>query len=157
MIVAALLERELGAAASEVSLTVPAALSLLSHTWPFNVRELQQAMRRALTLRRGRALASEDLQLRAAWAEPAARSILGGPETSHLPPAAPARRPSRGTTELGAGDERLRDGLLQRLSAAGGNISEVARSYGKARFQVHRWMGRLGIDPNEFRRSRKRS
>jgi ABC-type phosphonate transport system ATPase subunit len=74
-----------------------------------------------------------------------------------LPPAAPARRPSRGTTELGAGDERLRDGLLQRLSAAGGNISEVARSYGKARFQVHRWMGRLGIDPNEFRRSRKRS
>jgi DNA-binding NtrC family response regulator len=129
---------------------VPAALSLLAHAWPFNIRELQQAIRRAVTLRRGRALAAEDLRLQPSWPDSeAGRRRDGEPK--------PARAPAQDAAEPGASDERLRDGLVQRLSATGGNVSEVARSYGKARVQVHRWMGRFGIDPREFRRSRKRT
>ena len=67
--------------------------------------------------------------------------------------AAPARNLPRDVAE--DGDEKLRTALLRRLSAADGNVSEVARSYGKARNQIHRWMGRFGIDPKTFRRSRK--
>jgi hypothetical protein len=32
-----------------------------------------------------------------------------------------------------------------------GNVSDVARSMGKARMQVQRWMKRLGIDPEAYR------
>ncbi|MEM6961404.1 MAG: hypothetical protein AAF550_06625 [Myxococcota bacterium] len=32
-----------------------------------------------------------------------------------------------------------------------GNVAAVSRLLGKERMQVHRWMKRYGIDPNEYR------
>jgi transcriptional regulator of acetoin/glycerol metabolism len=41
--------------------------------------------------------------------------------------------------------------LRQLLTSMGGNVAAVGRHYGKERMQVHRWMKKYDIDPNEFR------
>ena len=45
------------------------------------------------------------------------------------------------------------DELRRLLSKTGGNVAAVGRHYGKERMQVHRWMKRYEIDPNEYRSS----
>ena len=49
-------------------------------------------------------------------------------------------------------DVALRRDLVRLLKEHDGNVSEVARAMGKARMQVHRWMKRLSIEPETFRR-----
>jgi len=53
-----------------------------------------------------------------------------------------------------ASDARLEQALLRALEANQGNISEVARSMGKARMQIQRWLKRFAIDASSFRNSR---
>jgi transposase-like protein len=48
-------------------------------------------------------------------------------------------------------DAKLRVELVARLTEHRGNVTEVARSFGRARMQVHRWMTRFGLDAREFR------
>jgi transcriptional regulator with GAF, ATPase, and Fis domain len=43
------------------------------------------------------------------------------------------------------------DELRQSLARHHGNVAAVGREFGKERMQIHRWMKRLGIDPNEYR------
>src|SRR5262249_29099920 len=94
---------------------------------------------RAVTLSRGRELSAQDFQFAPARTAPADATEASPPRARPAPPPATV-------------DEELRDGLVQRLAASGGNVAEVARSYGKARAQVHRWLRRFGIDPSAFRR-----
>ena len=47
-------------------------------------------------------------------------------------------------------DERLRVELSAELTRTHGNVSEVARTMGKTRMQIHRWMKRFGITPESF-------
>ncbi|HEX6766269.1 MAG TPA: hypothetical protein VF103_12345, partial [Polyangiaceae bacterium] len=53
--------------------------------------------------------------------------------------------------ELSPEDTALRDELLRHLGEHRGNVADVARSMGKARMQIHRWLKRFGIDPGLFR------
>jgi len=46
----------------------------------------------------------------------------------------------------------LENAMVELLTQHEGNISAVARAMGKARMQIHRWMRRFGIGPDEFRR-----
>jgi transcriptional regulator of acetoin/glycerol metabolism len=97
-----------------------AALRLLLHDWPLNIRELAQAVQRA-------------------WAS----SKNGLIEGNDLPDfAAPAR----------SGPADLKVELVAQLRSTHGNVAEVARRMGRARPLVHRWLKRLGIDPESFRR-----
>jgi transcriptional regulator with GAF, ATPase, and Fis domain len=106
-----------------------AALALALYGWPANVRELEQAL--------GRALATTDGQVR----------------IEHLPPtvamALEDRRPA--SPRVGSASTRLPDELRSRLIVERGNVAAVARSFGKAPAQVHRWMRRFGLSPNDFR------
>ncbi len=43
------------------------------------------------------------------------------------------------------------DELRRVLAATGGNVAAVGRHFGKERMQVHRWMKRYDIDPNNYR------
>ena len=48
--------------------------------------------------------------------------------------------------------EWLKARLVASLTRHHGNVSEVAREFGKARVQVQRWARRFGVDPKSFRR-----
>ena len=71
-------------------------------------------------------------------------------ELSHLPEA--VRCPNDANPALAqAGDVEHESNLLRLLELHSGNVSAVARSMGKDRKQIQRWMKRFAIDPNQFR------
>ena len=51
---------------------------------------------------------------------------------------------------LSEDDVRTRDTLVASLTEHRGNVSEVARSMGRTRMQIHRWMRRFSIDPETY-------
>ena len=106
--------------------------ALLRYDWPLNVRELGHCLARACALARG----EPRLELRHLPPQ-----LRGQPEE---PPGADGR--------ADANEERLRAQLEGLLVQHDGNIAEVARSVGKARMQVHRWLKRFAIDPTRYRR-----
>jgi DNA-binding NtrC family response regulator len=110
------------------------ARSMLGSSWPLNVRQLTQAVTRALSL-------SEDGVVRARDWEPDALTLTS--QVDEASEVAPKVR--------SAEDEALRERLLSLLSAERGNVTEVARHMGKARMQVQRWMKRFGVDPGVYR------
>jgi DNA-binding NtrC family response regulator len=101
---------------------------LCTYDWPLNIRELEQCVTRALVL--------------------AAGTVIG---KGHLPPpvAAAVRRPS---VRFWEDEALLRRELMSKLEEYDGNVANVARALGRARMQVHRWMTRLAIDPNTYRK-----
>jgi DNA-binding NtrC family response regulator len=122
-----------------VTLSPSVARAFLSHGWPHNVRELQQALSAALVLATDGAIASEHL--------PEEIVRPGGLRESTAPPLwAPVTEPPRDDE-----GDRLRHALIASLRAHQGNVAAVARAMGKAPMQIHRWMKRFAIDPNEFR------
>lgn len=107
-----------------------AARALVRYDWPMNVRELEQCLRAASVLADDDVITADDLP-------PTVAAALGA---SYLDDDAPDAR-----------DEELRRELLVRMADAKGNVSEVARAYGKARQQIQRWLRKFGIDPEAYR------
>ena len=48
-------------------------------------------------------------------------------------------------------DDARRAELIALLEQHGGNVSAVARTMGKARMQIQRWMARYELDPRRFK------
>ncbi len=128
-------------------LTASFVEGLLLHPWPLNIRELSAAMRR-LALQEGDELrfGREDLGLIAAEAP-----VGADPTSMTTPPATPtpddgarqaAQRRTRGPT---------REELAAELAKTGGNVSHLARHYGKDAKQIYRWLERHQLDPRDFR------
>jgi len=113
-----------------------AARAFFAYDWPLNVREVEQALMAASVLAETGSIELEHL--------PPALRALGGQAPE--PPSASARAPERSRE-----DEALRERLIASLEQHGGNISAVAREFGKARVQIQRWVKRLGIDVERFR------
>ena len=111
--------------ARETSFTPEAARALLRYAWPRNMRELEKCLESAKALA---ADASIDLE--------------------HLPLAVR----SEPVVAVPAASLELRERLIAHLRSNGGNVTAVARTMGKARTQVQRWMHRFGLDPLSFRR-----
>lgn len=80
---------------------------------------------------------------------------------AHLPdsvsrPRTPARTGSRApasarASSLSAEDRAIREALTTPLRDTRGNVTETARSLGKARQQIQRWLRRFELDPEQFR------
>ena len=121
LLVAVLLQRLLGPRADAVRLEREAARALFLHSWPRNVRELEQTLRAASALASGLRIAPVHL---------------------------PAEVRGRPAAE---GDHEARAQLVRLLAEHGGNISAVARAMGKARVQIRRWCRRFAIDPDAYR------
>jgi DNA-binding NtrC family response regulator len=133
IILAATLERLGSERARRVRVTPELARVLLAYRFPYNARELQQALSIAVTLATADEIDATQL--------PEAFRSGGAPE----PPVGPA-------AELDPEEAKLRTELVERLRATGGNVSEVARAMGRTRMQIHRWMKRFGVDPEQYRR-----
>lgn len=125
-----LLRRSELAEASSLRLSPAAGREILKHTWPLNIRELQHLLSTAPARVTDGILQPEDVR-------EALFSALNGRVSEAKPEPADL--------------ETLRAHLFALLEKHQGNVSYVARDMGKARQQIHRWMKRLGIDPNQFR------
>jgi transcriptional regulator with GAF, ATPase, and Fis domain len=115
-----------------VSLTPDAARALLSYDWPLNVRELDKALNTALAL-----------------------SGEGPIELAHLPEAvqrgpAPAAVAAP-VAPLSPKEQAQKEQLVEALRANKGNVTATANALGEHRTQVHRWVKRFGLDPDQFR------
>ena len=130
ILLADLLQRPEIQGGREARLQVATGRRLLSYPWPLNIRELQQALTVAVALANGSPLLP-----------------------SHLPSgvaSAPPPAPSKATEPVGA--DEIVSRIVALLEKSRGNVTEVARSMGKTRMQIHRWMDRFGIDPQDYRR-----
>jgi transcriptional regulator of acetoin/glycerol metabolism len=123
LIVAEVLSRA-GERARGVVLSRAAARALLCYPWPYNIRELEHAVTRALAIRDGNEIRLEHLP--AELADPARAGAL-----EHV------------------SDEREK--LLQLLRGHDGNLSAVARALGTSRSQLKRLLRRYAIDVARFR------
>jgi len=101
-----------------------AETALLAHPWRGNVRELENAVERAVVLARGEEIAPEDLLLHETTAPPG-DVAMGGTLQEALDRAASVR-------------------VQAAIDAAGGNRAEAARVLGIDRTTLYRWLRRLG-------------
>jgi transcriptional regulator with AAA-type ATPase domain len=114
-----------------LTLTSAASRALLAYDWPGNVRELEQVLGRAL------AVAGD-----------------GPIDAPHLGRTSLPKTTRAQDEALEPEDAKLRDELTAALARHAGNISEVARTMGKARMQIQRWIRRFELDPESYRRSK---
>jgi two-component system NtrC family response regulator len=100
--------------------------ALLAYSWPGNIRELENKVRRAVIMAQGRVIEPADLDL-----EP-------GPET----------RP----TSLRETRERVeREALVEMLGRHRGNVSQAARELKVSRPTLHGLLDKHGINAKDFR------
>jgi DNA-binding NtrC family response regulator len=137
LLVADILRAIAGDRAPEIRIATELGRLLATYRWPLNIRELKQGLQTGLVL-------SPEGPL-----EPRHFPQIERASGSAGPNEAPPPDLGRGLSDEEA---RLRITLIARLREHRGNVSAVARAMGKATMQVHRWMRRFEIDPNDFRR-----
>jgi transcriptional regulator with GAF, ATPase, and Fis domain len=155
-----------------LSFTFSFIVALVHYDWPFNVRELESCIKRAVALTDGGQLDKLDtVHLPDAIAE----HMKGYGErprvqmTSNYPPAPLAAEDSVVIPPLrplysGGGDglppasappsrraAPTEDELRALLQRHRGNVAAVGRELGKERMQVHRWLKRYNIDLADYR------
>jgi DNA-binding NtrC family response regulator len=156
LLVAALLARHLPPGASAPLLSSSVVRAFFAYGWPYNVRELEKCVSTALTLAAGGPIRIEHLPepLRLAGTSVAGSELPAatpppGAGATQPPPVAPASAadPMPGDAQ---GQPR-RERLVLLMREYQGNVAAVARVLGKGRTQIHRWLERYGINPDEYR------
>ena len=132
--------------AGDVRLALHAGRALMLHDWPLNVRELEKCLGAAVVL-------AGDGRIEAEHLPDGVRQALDLDGDSCVEPEVRTPEEERvdRPRQLSAAEERHRDELTALLREHGGNISAVARTLGKARVQIQRWVKRYGLDPESFR------
>lgn len=119
------LERHAAGSRRELRLSPEAEGALLAHDWRGNVRELENAVERAVMLCRGESIGVEDL-------------LLEQPATGSL------RRTATSLQEQL--DQATAAAIRGALAAADGQKAEAARALGVDRTTLYRMMKRFGLD-----------
>jgi transcriptional regulator of acetoin/glycerol metabolism len=124
------------------------------HPWPFNVRELQQI---AAELKKHGGEGMLDLPAVAGRLASTARVTEAprekdGPRIKEPPPSAPAASLDQDGATPSRPPAPSRDELVRLLQEHQGNISQVAREFGRSRRQVDRWIEQHGLSRRNFTR-----
>jgi transcriptional regulator with PAS, ATPase and Fis domain len=110
--------------------------ALLHYDWPYNVRELESFAKRTAAL-------SASSQLDESLATDPMREAMQDYGRA-LTEVTPSEADPTSTVPP-------EDQLRSLLALHRGNVAAVGRDLGKARMQVHRWMKRYGITPDDYR------
>ena len=119
-------------------------LALAHYGWPYNVRELESAVKLSIALKEGDILDAPLLP-------PNIQDVLEGHGKKELPPSrsvAPPQPAPKAAKKPAPTEAELRALLTEHQ----GNIAAVGRALGKERMQIHRWAKRFGLNLDEFRR-----
>ena len=133
-----LLRRAANTRAVETTVTTEAGWALLRHPWPLNVRELEQAIARAVVLGEKGVLNVRHFSF---VLENVPRSSSSG-----LKSARSATGSGRQSVEFA-----LRKQLDELMREHHGNVTAVARALGKAPTQIQRWLKRVGLVADGYR------
>jgi DNA-binding NtrC family response regulator len=106
---------------------------LVAHAWPGNIRELQNAIERALILAEGELISAGHL------------GIVPRPSSGGAPPAIPTPDIER-RTEVRALAELEKQMIVEALRRANGNKTRAAAALGLSRTQLLRRVRRFGLD-----------
>ena len=136
LLVAAILPRVAGERAAALSLSADAVYAMMADDWPLNVRELEQRLKAGAILAADGRIDKPHL-----WKD-------GAPERRVASSPAP---PPRGS-HLSPEDRALSEQLIAKLDEHRGNVTHVGVAMGKSRTQIQRWLHRLAIDAERFRR-----
>jgi transcriptional regulator with PAS, ATPase and Fis domain len=126
----------------DLSVSVPFMVALLHHDFPYNVRELEAAIKRAVALSTSPRLEVELLP------DAIREAVVDYGRSTGIP--ADPREASQDDAAGGLGTPSEAE-LRAMLGAHHGNVAAVGRELGKARMQIHRWMKRYGIEVDEYR------
>jgi DNA-binding NtrC family response regulator len=144
LLVADLLTRLAPERARDIRFAPEAGRALVFYDWPLNIRELEKCLGAAIAIAGDGHIKAEHLP------EHVQRGSLGVAHPINVSGRA-REQATPGTRLYTPAEESHRDELAGHLRAQGGNISAVARSLGKARVQIQRWVKRYGLDPESFR------
>ncbi|MCY1044421.1 sigma-54 dependent transcriptional regulator [Corallococcus sp. bb12-1] len=123
----------------------PEALQVLSAApWPGNVRQLQNAVARAVAMAAGPRITPEDLPPESGPLRPAATP-------GALPTEALAKRPYREAVDQ-VRDAVSRDYLTALMQEFSGNVTHAAERAGMERESLHRLLKRYGVRTEDFKR-----
>ena len=147
----AVLERH--AEGASFRLTGELVEALVLHDWPHNVRELVAVVRRAMVRRPGGGTLDCE-HLPPDWSIPdgnlpSALAAAPSPATAMASPATPPP-PAKNAPPLSG--PPTREELEELLRVHDGNVSDLARSAGRSRMQVYRWIRAHGLEPGDHRR-----
>ena len=132
--------RELGArmGKAEPGLSRAARDLLLAHSWPGNIRELQNAIERALIIAEDELIAAEHLGLVARPPRDEAEPAVAAPAV-----AAPPTETATSTLTVAEQEKRL---IVDALRRTGGNKARAAATLGLSPTQLLRRTRRFGLD-----------
>ncbi|HVQ26575.1 MAG TPA: sigma 54-interacting transcriptional regulator [Planctomycetota bacterium] len=138
------LERATGPA----RLSADSAEALLLYDWPYNVRELEQLIAGAVVRANADARAHGERVLRVEHLPQA----LGAPLRARSTPVIAASASTPPLSAIVARDAApSAEELALALRHYDGNVSQVARFFGRTRKQIYRWASALGVDIDETR------
>jgi DNA-binding NtrC family response regulator len=132
--------RRLAPQQQALSFTSRVGAALIEHDWPYNVRELENAIGHALVQSKGGPIDIEHLPEAFHKLAPSVRdegSVIRSVQGHSLPAAISY-----------ATDRKALEALL---TAHHGNVTDAATAIGKQPKQLYRWFEKHGIDPEDFR------
>ncbi|MDF1664566.1 MAG: sigma-54-dependent Fis family transcriptional regulator [Planctomycetota bacterium] len=128
-----------------------ARVAMLNYSWPGNVREVENAMRRALVFCTGEVVELGHLPPELNNGQTSALPSSLSPVSSVVPQEIPLTKDGFEQAKRNAVLEVERGFLTRALTAAGGNLSRVSRETGLNRAVLYDMLKRLEIDPSVFR------
>jgi DNA-binding NtrC family response regulator len=137
----------------ELGMTFPFMTGLLHYDYPYNVRELEAFIKRGCALCDGGELDTAHLpdEIKEQMKHYAQRRAPGAPAPVAAPVAGAGAAAGVHAPPIDERPTPTEEELRSLLAIHKGNLAAVAREFGKQRMQVHRWLKKLGIEPDQYR------